>query len=80
MGRERPVTHKEFVAVLKHLGFEARPQNGTSHVQWVRSEPGPFRKVTVDSHHAPYHRTLLSSMLNQAGISKKDFFKLLATL
>lgn len=80
MGKERPVTHKEFVAVLKQLGFEARSRTGTSHVQWVKTGPDGFRKVTVDEHHAPYHRQLLKSMLNQAGLSKNDFFVLLATL
>jgi hypothetical protein len=36
--------------------------------------------VVVDAHHAPYHRNLLKQMLNQAKLSKKDFFKILARL
>lgn len=77
MVKERPVTHKEFTEVLKHLGFEARPQKGTSHVHWVKDEPGGFRKVTVDEHNSPYHRRMLSLMMAQAGLGKKDFFTLL---
>ncbi|MFC3815018.1 hypothetical protein [Lysobacter sp. GCM10012299] len=29
---------------------------------------------------APYHRNLLKQMLNQAGLSKKDFFKILTSV
>lgn len=78
MVRERPVTHKEFTAVLKHLGFEPRAQtSGTSHVHWVKETPNGILKVTVDEHHAPYHRGLLKLMMAQAGLKKKDFFALL---
>ena len=51
--RARPVTCKEFKAVLRSLGFEPRPQTATSHEQWVRHEP-VFRKVTVDCPKAPF--------------------------
>ena len=74
MTRERPVTDKEFKAVLLQLGFAARPRKGTSHEQWVRDDAQGFFRVTVDSHHAPYHRKLLKLMLRDAGISKANFF------
>lgn len=35
----------------------------------------PFRyKVTVDEHHAPFHRDLLKSMINQAGVTRDEFY------
>lgn len=80
MVRERPVTDREFKAVLKAAGFEPRPQRATSHEHWVKVVEGTLLKVTVDSHHAPYHRELLRNMLRQAGMSKKDFFRLLDRL
>lgn len=80
MARERPVTDKEFKAVLTSLGFIARPRKGTSHEQWVRNDQRGFYRVTVDSHHAPYHRSLLKLMLKSAGLSKTEFFELLSKL
>lgn len=76
MTRERPVTDREFKAVLKKLGFEPRARKSTSHEQWVKGT----RRVTVDAHHAPYHRMLLKLMLRQAGLSKRQFFRLLDEL
>lgn len=80
MVKERPVTHKEFKAVLRHLGYEPRPQRATSHEHWVLDNGALFRKVTLDEHNAPYHRRVLGLMLNQAGLSKSEFFKLLDQL
>ena len=80
MTRERPVTDKEFKAVLASLGFAPRTRKGTSHEQWVRDDDRGFYRVTVDSHHAPYHRKLLKLMLHDAGISKTAFFELLDNL
>lgn len=80
MGRERPVSDKEFKSVLKHLGFEPRDKKGTSHEQWVRGSGKEFLRVTVDPHHEPYHRELLGLMLKQAGLSKSRFFDILDAL
>ncbi|MFN6506314.1 type II toxin-antitoxin system HicA family toxin [Xanthomonas translucens] len=77
MARERPVTDKEFKEVLRILGFTPQPKKGTSHEQWVKDEGSSYKRVTVDPHHAPYHRQLLKLMLSQAGITKDQFFKLL---
>jgi len=77
MVRERPVTDREFKAVLRKLGFTPLPRKGTSHEQWTKGSGKDYRRVTVDAHHAPYHRQLLNMMLKQAGISKADFFQLL---
>jgi predicted RNA binding protein YcfA (HicA-like mRNA interferase family) len=77
MVRERPVTAREFKAVLYRSGFAPRPRKATSHEQWVKVQSGVLYKVAVDAHHAPYHRELLRNMLRQAGMSKRQFFKLL---
>lgn len=75
MGKgERPVEDRQFKRVIRHLGFAPLPRTGTSHEKW-RHEDG--RMVVVDAPKAPYHRRLLKLMLEQVGISKKDFFKLL---
>lgn len=62
--------------MLRSLGFEPKPRNGTSHEKWT----GNGRLVVVDAHHSPYHRKLLKLMLDQAGISKRDFFRMLDEL
>ena len=77
MGKgERPVKAREMKCVLRHLGFKPKPRTGTSHEKWTDGS----RLVVVDSHHQPYHRGLLKQMLNQMGLSKKDFFALLDKL
>lgn len=77
MGKgERPVTDREMRRVLTHLGFTARPRTGTSHEKWTNGA----RLVIVDAHHSPYHRRLLKQMLNQMGVSKDDFFRILDSL
>lgn len=75
--RERPVTAAEFKRALRLLGFAPRPRNGGSHEQWVRGSGRAFRRVTVDAHHAPYHRRMLALMLRQAGLSRAEFFAVL---
>jgi len=77
MIRERPITDKEFKSVLRKLGFVPLPKKGTSHEQWTYGSGKDYRRVTVDAHHAPYHRQLLNMMLKQAGLSKDEFFRLL---
>lgn len=73
-GKYPPLTCKEVKEILKKLGFESRPKKGTSHEQWVRKDPPPFRKVTVDCPKAPFSQILIASMAKQAGVSKKDFY------
>ena len=69
-----PLTAKQVRKGLKSIGFYKRPQKSTSHEQWVHDGP-PFRKVTVDAHHAPFSKILILSMAKQAGLSKKEFYK-----
>lgn len=73
-GRHRPLTYREVISVLKKLGFRFRNQEG-SHEQWV-NDGDPFRKVTVDKPKSPFHGDLIKYMSLQAGVSKKDFYKL----
>lgn len=74
--KERPVGHKEMVALLKRLGFTPIRSTG-SHDRWEGFHAGQRRMVTLDEHHSPYHRRLLADIRNQIGLSKAEFFDLL---
>ena len=74
--RNRTLTAKQVKLIITNLGFRYRNTEG-SHEQWVRDEPPPFRKVTVDSPQSPFRITLIKSMSRQAGVSLKDFYKAL---
>ena len=69
-----PLECKDVKRILKSLGFEARPQNGTSHEQWCRKDNRGFFKVTVDCPKAPFSPGLIKSMAKQAGLTKKEFY------
>jgi predicted RNA binding protein YcfA (HicA-like mRNA interferase family) len=71
-----PLTYQDVIAILKKFGFEKRPNKSTAHEQWVAQDP--FRKVTVDKHLQPFSQNLISSMAKQAGVTKKEFYRLLA--
>nr|VFK08755.1 MAG: HicA toxin of toxin-antitoxin [Candidatus Kentron sp. LPFa]VFK25863.1 MAG: HicA toxin of toxin-antitoxin [Candidatus Kentron sp. LPFa] len=77
MKRHRPLVCKEVKQALKTLGFQPRPRKGTSHEQWVKEEEGRLRKVTVDCPKSPFGQDLIDSMAKQAGISKKEFYKII---
>jgi hypothetical protein len=63
------------MALLRLLGFEERPRkSGSSHQDFVRQARGKFCKVTVDCPKAPFDQFLISSMANQAGLTKKEFY------
>lgn len=76
MGRwKRPLTTKEVNAILTNLGFEPRPQAGTSHIHWVpKDKNSAFRKVTVDPPKSPFGDFLVRSMARQAGVSLREFY------
>lgn len=61
------------VALLKRLGFTKVRSNG-SHDHWEGRYADRRRLVTLDEPKSPYHRGLLNDILNQIGISKKDFW------
>ena len=77
--RYHPLTCKDVKAILKKMGFEARPQKGTSHQHWIKDITKNGKKhrlkVTVDCPKAPFSHDLVNSMASQAGVSKKDFYK-----
>jgi len=72
-----PLSCKQVKQILSSLGFSPRPQKGTSHEQWVKTENGKFFKVTVDCPKAPFSQDLIKSMSTQAGVSKKEFYSAL---
>jgi hypothetical protein len=76
-GHHPPLSCSDFKAILKKLGFEPRPKkSGTSHEDWVGTVAGVFRKVTVDCPKAPFSQDLISSMAKQAGVNKKEIYRL----
>jgi predicted RNA binding protein YcfA (HicA-like mRNA interferase family) len=70
---KRPLTAREVRQILRNLGFTHRSTEG-GHEQWVRTEPTPFRKVTLSGHNEPFVDTIVRYMANQAGVSVKDFY------
>jgi predicted RNA binding protein YcfA (HicA-like mRNA interferase family) len=79
-GEFPPLTCKDIKAIPAYLGFAARPRKGTSHEQWVKVENGRLYKVTVDCPKAPFSQTLIKSMAEQAGVKKKDFYRIFKQL
>jgi predicted RNA binding protein YcfA (HicA-like mRNA interferase family) len=79
-GEYPPLTCKDVKKILAHLGFIPRPTKGTSHEQWVKEENGKLYKVTVDCPKAPFSQTLIKSMAEQAGVKKKDFYRIFKQL
>ena len=73
---KRPLTAKEVRTIAKNLGFKFRNSEG-GHEQWVRDDPPPFRKLTIDSHIAPFSHTLVRYMASQAGETVKSFYEAL---
>lgn len=69
-----PLTCKDVKKILSNLGFEPRPQKGTSHQHWVLIKNGRIYKVTVDCPKSPFSQELIKSMAHQAGMSKKEFY------
>lgn len=79
-GEYPPLTCKDVKRILAYLGFISRPTKGTSHEQWVKEENGRLYKVTVDCPNAPFSQTLIKSMAEQAGVKKKDFYRIFKQL
>lgn len=75
IGRLRPLTCKEVKTILKKAGFKPLPRKGTSHEQWVHDNyNGQFRKVTVDCPKAPFSKDLITFMMSQAGMKRREFY------
>jgi hypothetical protein len=69
-----PLTCKEVKQILKNLDFWPLPRTGTSHEKWTNIN---HRSVTVDCSKEPFGAILMKYMANQAGVSKKEFYKAL---
>ncbi len=78
-GEQPPITCKELKAILIYLGFVFDSQRG-SHEQWVLIKNNRKYKVTVDCPKSPFSQTLIKSMADQAGKTKKDFYQILKLL
>lgn len=69
----RQLTARDVRRIAKNLGFTHRNSEG-GHENWVRYEPPPFRKMTIDGHLEPFSHTLVMYMARQAGISVREFY------
>ena len=78
-GEYPPITCKELKAILAYMGFAFDTQKG-SHEQWVLIKDKRKYKVTVDCPKAPFSQTLIKSMDEQAGVKKKDFYRIFKQL
>ena len=74
-----PITCNELRAILAYMGFAFETQKG-SHEQWVLIKDKRKYKVTVDCPKAPFSQTLIKSMAEQAGVKKKDFYRIFKQL
>lgn len=81
-GHHPPLTCEQFKAVISHLGFtkRTRKKGGTSHEDWIREDSRGFFKVTVDCPKAPFNPDLINSMARQAGVTRKDIYRIHFTL
>jgi hypothetical protein len=73
--KSAPPTCSQVKTALKNMGFLPKKQDGTSHEHWTKIVNGTLYKVTVDCPKSPFGDTLVSSMANQAGLSKKTFLR-----
>ena len=80
MGKRYPSLDRNQVeTILKNLKFSVKRQSG-SHAQWEGYTGGQRRIVTVDhlkSKKEKYGRKLLSKMIQQSGLTKKEFYSYL---
>lgn len=78
-GQHPPLDRTQFETVLKTLKFTVKNQVG-SHAQWEGYVKGQRRIVTVDnlsSKKEKYGPRLLGNMIEQTGLSKKEFYRYL---
>ena len=80
MGKRYPgLDRNQVETILKNLKFSVKRQSG-SHAQWEGYTGGQRRIVTVDhlkSKKEKYGRKLLSKMIQQSGLTKKEFYSYL---
>ena len=79
-GQYPPLDRSQVESILKALGFTPKPRTGTSHAQWEGYVKGKRQIVTVDhlkSKKEKYGHKLLGKMIQQSGVSKKEFYSYL---
>lgn len=75
-----PLDRDQVEFILRKLNFKPKKQKATSHVQWEGYTRGQRRIVTVDhlkSKKEKYGHRLLGKMIEQSGLSKKEFYSYL---
>jgi predicted RNA binding protein YcfA (HicA-like mRNA interferase family) len=79
-GQYPPLDREQVENILKKLNFSLKRQKSTSHAQWEGHVKGERRIVTVDTEKSKkekYGRFLLNKMIQQSGLSKKEFYSYL---
>ncbi|MBW2198094.1 MAG: type II toxin-antitoxin system HicA family toxin [Deltaproteobacteria bacterium] len=78
MGGQYPLLdRKQVETILKNIGFTEKRHSGSSHAQWEGHVNGQRRIVTVDhlkSKKEKYGHRLLGKMIEQSGLTKKEFY------
>lgn len=78
-GQYPPLDRSQVETVLKKLGFKIKHHTG-GHAQWEGNTKKQRRIVTVDhlkSKKEKYGRKLLKRMIDQSGLTKKEFYSYL---
>ena len=79
-GRYPPLDRTQVEAVLKKLGCSEKRHFRSSHAQWEGYVKGQRRIITVDhykSRKEKYGHMLLAKMIQQTGLTKKEFYSYL---
>ncbi len=72
MPRLGPIKRAELISYLKILGFEG-PYSGGSHQIMIK---GPVRLILPNPHRSDIGKELLTRVLRQAGIDRREWEKL----
>ena len=76
MSSQPAINYKKAEKVVLSLGFQKRPQKGTSHIHFKHPKTG--NKVTLPNYGKEnYGPDLLSNICRQMGVKKGQFFKIL---
>lgn len=65
---------------LRNLGFAPEPTGGGSHRQGRLTCNGRLYKVTLAPHHGEVKANDVRSMIQQAGVSKREWYRAAAAL
>jgi predicted RNA binding protein YcfA (HicA-like mRNA interferase family) len=75
-----PLDRGQVEAILKNVSFKEKRHKKSSHAQWEGYTKGQRKIVTVDhlkSKKEKYGHKLLKKMIQQSGLSKKEFYSYL---